>query len=246
MLLPLWVFSMCVALRSQKSAAGQWGWAIMSGILMIGGLWYGVASDAYAFSKDRHIKIVLAHEFMKHSQHDKKDLRILHATPNDISKVTFGRLALFYANHPKRYWELLERRAAQTFQSLPYGSYTQDESRWPWEQSAKFNMWWRFKAKHYPKQLWFIVGTLGTALLLGADKYLRNGSRWQSHMGLMTATLSVMAAGAFLVASTFEAEGMEKNFFIFNVLFDLVILFSVFVACASIRPVCATSNCSAS
>ena len=234
MLLPLWIF-VCIVFRNMYSDASRWGLAILSGVLMIGAIWYGVASDAYAFSKDRHIKMVLTLEFKKYSQNIDKDLHEMHATRKDISKVTFGRIALFYAKHPKRYWELLNRRAAETFQSLPYGSYTQNESHWPWEQSAKFSMWWDFKAKHYPKQLWFIGGILGTAFLLGAHKYIRSGSPWQSHMGLITATLAVMAAGAFIVASTFEAEGMEKNFFIFNILFDFATLFAAFGAYASIR-----------
>ena len=237
MLLPLWVFGICVALRFLKSPASRRGWAIATCVLMIGGLWLGVASRAYAYTKGNHIRIILGNEIKKHSKNYGKDLRELHATENDISRVTLVRIGLFYANHPKRYWNLLKRRAAQTFQSIPYGSYTRTESRWPWEQSAKFTVWWRFKADYYPKKLWFIFGTLAVSAFLGVYNYFTAHAHRQSHTGLVTATLSAMAACAFFIAATFEAEGMEKNFFLFNVLFDLVTVFSISLACMSFKSV---------
>lgn len=222
MLLPLCVFSLCIAWQNVKLRVWRWCWIIMSIFLLLGGLWIGVASHAFAATKGTNIAIVLYDEIGPHTRNFENDLREMHATRDDISKVTIGRILRFYARHPVRYWELLERRATKTFKYLTYGSYTQAESRWPWEQSSKFSIWWKFKEQHYPKNLWFVFGILAVGVIFGVHRYFREADHWQSHLGLVTATLSVMAGGSFLIAATFEANGPEKHLFLFNVLFDFV------------------------
>jgi len=234
LLIPLWCFGMCVAWSKMISRKDRHAWAVASAFLMLGGLWFGIESRAFAGTQNTNIRIVLAEEIRPHSPDYEKDLREMHATKNDISRVTLGRIGLFYARHPKRYWQLLERRAAKAFQHIPYGSFTEEASRSPWEQSSKFNIWWHFKQKHFPKYLWFIFGTLAISALFGAYNYLKGPGKWRSHLGLVCTTLSIMTVCAYLIASTFEANGPEKHLFLFNILFDLVIAFSLLPAALSL------------
>lgn len=235
MLLPLWCFGICIAWKYMGASVDRYGWVLVSVLLMLGGMWFGIASRTYAATKGTNIKIVLANEIKPHSPDFAQDMRQLYATKDGISRVTLGRIALFYARHPNRYLKLMERRAAKAFQHIGYGSYTEVESKCPWEQSSKFNMGWHFKATYYPKHLWFILSVLVIGALCGAYNYFKTLDRWQSHIGLVTATLSIMAFGAYVIAATYEANGPEKHLFLFNVLFDLVTVFSLLLATGSFK-----------
>ena len=128
---------------------------------------------------------------------------------------------MFYLRHPVRYLRLLERRANKAFSHLVHGNFTKADARSPYQQSRKFDGWWRFKDKRFPKNLWFIAGVLAVVAAGGGRLFIANPSGRLSHLALVTATLSMMAAGAFLISATFEANGPEKHLFLFNVLFDL-------------------------
>ena len=236
LLFPLWCFVVCITWEKLKFRNDRYAWAVGSALLMLGGVFFGIESRAFAATKNTNIRVVLNEEIRPHSPDFANDLRQLHATKKDISRVTLLRISLFYARHPLRYLDLLERRAGKAFQHIPYGSYTEENSHSPLEQSSKFNYWWRFKAKYFPRHLWFIFGTLTLASIFGIYNYFRAPRQFQSHIGLISTTLSFMAATAFIIASTFEANGPEKHLFMFNVLFDYVVAFSFLSLIYYVRP----------
>ena len=228
LLVPLWGFGAFAARKQMESPASRRAWTLASALLMLGGLWFGIASRAYAATKNVNVKTVLEEEIRPHSPDYAADLAQMGAIrKSDVRRITLGRIAAFYARHPVRYWNMLERRAGMAFSHLPIGCYTQEDYPDGWELSAKFSYWWRFKYCRFPKRLWFALGTLATVALWGAFNYRKAPAPWASHAGLVAATLSAMAAAAFLVATTFEANGTEKHLFLFNVLFDLAVAFAL-------------------
>ena len=229
MLIILWGFGVCCTWPCLPSTSMRWAWVLGTAVLLFGGMAWGLKSNAYAETKVNNIRIVLATEIKPHSPDYDRDLQEMNATRDDISRVTLRQIVMFYARHPQRYLELLERRAQKAFSHLGFGNYCEAESRQPWEQSSKFNLWWQFKERHYPKHLWFIAGILASGLLIGGGCRVKSRTAWIAHLGLVNMTLAVMAAGAFLIAATFEANGPEKHLFLFNVLFDEVSALSVFL-----------------
>ena len=236
LLVPLWGFGVCAARQRMAGPAARWIWIGASALLMLGGLWFGIASRAYAATKNVNVQTVLEEEIQPHSPDYAGDLAQMGATKRDIRRVTLGRIGLFYARHPVRYWQMLERRAGLAFSHLPLGCYTEADYPNGWELSAKFSYWWRFKYCHFPKRLWFVLGTLAAAALWGAYNHSKAPAPWAAHAGLVAATLAAMAAGAFLVATTFEANGTEKHLFLFNVLFDLAVAFALLPLLAARPP----------
>ena len=236
LLLPLWGFGVCSIWKKISAASIRWGWILATALLMMGSFYEGLVSRAYAATKGTNVQIVLRDEIKPHSADYAADLLEMHATPDDTSRVNLAHITLFWAKHPIRFYELLERRAAKAFAHFPYGNYTRADAHGPMAQSAKFNVLWQFKTHYYPKRLWFIMGLLTGGLLIGAWCHVQRITPWQAHVGLITATLAVMAACAFLVAAAFEANGPEKHLFLFNVIFDLVTAFSVLLISARVVP----------
>lgn len=222
MLIPLWGFGACYIWRLMQSGPARWCWILGTAILMFGGLLWGINSDAFKATKNINVLVVLIDEFKPNSPNFESDLEEMNGTEDDFSNITVGSIALFYIKNPDRYLNLLERRATKTFSHINYGNYVVVESREPYEQSTKFDVWWRFKQEHYPKQLWFVLGIPALGMFMGTWCFAKSRCWWVAHLGLITVTLAVMAICAFLIASTFEANGPEKHLFIFNVLFDLV------------------------
>lgn len=185
---------------------------------------WGMKSDAYKATKDVNIVVTIHEEILPHSKNREATLRAL-----DDPHSTFGSIARFYAKRPGRWWDLAKRRMTQAFSNTTYGNFEA-----PLRGSSEaFDEWSNWKYRYYPRSLWFwILAAAAYAGLLFANWRKRR----DRDRVVFDAMWIVGAVLQFVAVATFEANGTEKHFFIFNVLVDLLIVMAILdVSAATMR-----------
>ena len=180
---------------------------------------WGMKSDAYAATKGVNVRVHVEEELLKFSPTPVADLQVL--GKGDVFKVTFGKIAVFYAKRPGRWWSMASRRMKEAFSWTPYGNFELPLRG----ESEAFDEFSNFKKRHYPRSLpfWIAAAVLYAGALIA--KVRLGGER---NPALLSGMLVVGCILQFLAVVTFEANGTEKHFFIFNVLVDLVLVLAIF------------------
>jgi len=209
-----------IALRLFPSQAPRWRIRGAIAAAFVALFIYGMKSDAYAVTNRVNIDVTLSEEILPHSKDPTADLQEL--GDGDRANVTFGRIALFYAHHPYRWWKVARRRLHEAFTRTPYGNFEPPLVA----ESQAFDGFSTWKTDHYPRSLWFwIVAILAYGAALVAK--WRLGTAEDRTRSLASAMWVVGCILEFVAIVTFEANGTEKHFFIFNVLVDLVLVTSL-------------------
>ena len=200
----------------------NWKLRLLPAALFVGLFVWGMKSDAYAVTHDVNIRVAVDEEILKHSKTPEADVQAL--GDGNYANITFGRIAWFYAKRPVRWWELATRCMHEAFTRAPLGNFELDGGR---GESQAFDVFSTWKTKHYPRSLVFwIVLLIGYGAILVAK--WRLGDRSDRVRAVVNAMLLAGCILQFIAVVTFEANGTEKHFFIFNVLVDVVIVLSVF------------------
>lgn len=188
--------------------------------LFVGLFVWGMASDAYAVTKGINVQVTLDEEILKHSKQPEMDLAEL--GDGSRTAVTFVSIAKFYAHHPLRWWAVAKRRLHEAFTRTPYGNFERPLSG----ESKAFAGFSDWKTKHYSRWLWFwLIAICAYGALLFCR--WRTGDRDARASTICNAMWVVACILEFIAVVTFEANGTEKHFFIFNVLVDLVLLLAI-------------------
>ena len=191
---------------------------------------WGMASDAYAVTHRVNIGVTLQEEILPHSKTPEKDLQEL--GDGDVANVTFARIALFYAKRPHRWWTMCRRRMKQAFTHVPFGNFEPATAITgasnAFAESQAFEAFGRWKDRHYPRSPWFwIACAVGYVVLLSAKLYAGRTERDRA-LAILNLMLVAGCVLQLVAVITFEANGTEKHFFIFNVLVDFVLLLAGF------------------
>lgn len=204
-------------------------WARAAAVaLFLGAFVYGMTSDAYAVTNHINVAVTVGDEILPHSATPDEDLQEL--GHGDRDQVTFTRIAIFYAKRPGRWWSMASRRMHETFTHLPLGNFEIVQSASgetnAYEQST-FDVFSAWKDRHYPRVLWLWIVMI--VLYAGAlVAKLRLGTKQDATLAVVNAMLVVGCILQFIAVVTFEANGTEKHFFIFNALVDFVLVLAVF------------------
>lgn len=181
---------------------------------------WGMKSDAYAVTHQVNVNVTLDEEIFPHSKDPTADLHEL--GEGDRANVTFGRIAVFYAHHPIRWWKVAKRRLHEAFTRTPYGNFERPLHG----ESQAFDGFSKWKNRHYPRSLTFwIIVIVGYLTSLAAKWHL--GGQQDRALALVNAMWTAGCVLEFIAIVTFEANGTEKHFFIFNVLVDLLFVMSL-------------------
>jgi hypothetical protein len=142
-------------------------------------------------------------------------------------RVNYVKLLAFYAAHPARLLDLLERAADDAFVMRPayLGNYERSSGMPPRAQASAWSAWSTLRGALLPRSLWFLIAcwALGAALAADAHRQLR-GTRFALVPALWAALLamSVLQFGI----TTLGDGGLErvKQLFLFNTLMDVCLV----------------------
>jgi hypothetical protein len=183
---------------------------------------WALLSGAYAETQGRNARVTAREEILAHSPDPARDLVELGVAR--ASEVTLAGIAKFYLRHPTRWWKMARRRARETHRYLELGNFEQPLSG----LSRGFDDWSELKRRRYPRHLgWWIAVAVAYGALLVWRGSRRDETREQRNGALLHGALLFGLILQFVAVVTFEANGTEKHFFIFNVLADLLLLFAV-------------------
>jgi hypothetical protein len=181
---------------------------------------WAMKSDAYAVTNRVNVDVTLDEEILAHSHDQAADLEEL--GDGDRANVTLTRIATFYLHHPLRWWSMSGRRLHQAFTRTPYGNFELPRTG----ESTAFDGFSSWKNRHYPRSMWFWISAIAGYLAILGVRW-RLGGRHDRTSALIQAMLLVGCILEFVAIVTFEANGTEKHFFVFNVLVDLVIAMAI-------------------
>lgn len=164
--------------------------------------------------------------FQKDTVLKQNDPRIVEA----LGKLSHKDVLLYYAKHPQRFIDKLERAADNGMSIRPYylGSYDQSEGNKYGAVSYTYSTWSEFKNKHMPRKLWFVASLFAAYVLVLAVHYWRSRSL-RERMNL-EALLAIALVGMFGFAIPLLGDGeadLGKHLFLFNVCFDMMLVTSV-------------------
>ncbi|MGE5784240.1 MAG: hypothetical protein ACM3ZE_06600 [Myxococcales bacterium] len=181
-----------------------------------------IVSDAYLDTRHMNLHVVLHEEILVHSPNPQADVEEL--ALDGAQADGFLNIVRFCLRHSDRWFELLHRRMSMTFDYIPFGNFELPKTG----VSHSFDLWSEWKRKHYPRSIYFGATALVSYLGILAYKSRRIGVlRRDRNDSLFHALLALSCLAEFSVVGTFEANGPQKHFFIFNVLVDIVCLLAV-------------------
>jgi len=207
-------------------------------------VFYGVLKDSPAPREDlRSLGLteelaVLAgtNYFQKGTPIAQSDLRLRRDIYGAISHMDILR---FYASHPARLGQKLERTAASGMSIRPYylGNYEKSAGKPPGALSYRFSAWSEFKRHVLPHRLAFVALVFAGYLSLAACSLLRSADPGRRRAAEVHAWIAAAGAFSFIVPILGDGEAdLGKHLFLFNVCFDWMLVF----ACAFLLELLAT------
>jgi len=149
------------------------------------------------------------------------------------ARVSHADVALFYLRHPGRFVQKLERAAENGMTIRPYylGNFEKAEGKAPGAMAFAFSGWSEFKRGVLPNRLWLVGSFFAAYYLALAAAYLRRPDKRDRILLELGAAIGLIGAFAFIVPLIGDGEAdLGKHLFLFNVVFDLMVLISF--ACA--------------
>jgi len=142
-----------------------------------------------------------------------------------LEKLSHGDIAAYYARHPSRFMQKLDRAAENAMHIRPYylGNYDLSAGKPPGALTYTFSGWSRFKAEAMPRRAVAYFGLFAVYLSALAIAWLRSPP---GRKRLTAETMSIVALAAmFSCAVPLIGDGeadLAKHLFMFNVCFDLM------------------------
>lgn len=169
------------------------------------------------------------------------------------SRLSFGRIVLFYVRHPARLLGLAERAAEEAFSMRPsyLGSLERTyqvlrglpgKGKVEWElppeyESRAFAVWSNFKAAWVPKSLWVVVAFLMANFVAALLKRLKCDAT-EGHRRISEVHLALVAMAVLEFFSVILGDGefdVGKHLFLFNLICEMCLLFLAAYAIAVAR-----------
>ncbi|WP_058300909.1 glycan biosynthesis hexose transferase WsfD [Gorillibacterium timonense] len=149
----------------------------------------------------------------------------LHREVYDV--ISHMDILRFYATHPERFLQKLERAAESGMAVRPYylGNYEKSVGKPPGTLAYTFSAWSEFKRNHLPHTFGFISLVFACYIAVILFHYIRTRDR-RLRISLEVFLL-IAAVAAFSLAIPILGDGeadLGKHLFLFNVCFDLMLL----------------------
>jgi hypothetical protein len=143
-----------------------------------------------------------------------------------FGKMTYRKLAAFYAANPARIREAFESGAEQAFFMRPFGigNFARETGRPAGSRSRSFSAWSRIKAGVLPGHTWFVLAYLGASLAAAVHLRWKGRNRAIRTVGEIGIALVLFAAFQFAVAAVMTAAESRRSFFLFNAVFDVTLI----------------------
>ncbi|MDS0528173.1 hypothetical protein NNC19_21015 [Clostridium sp. SHJSY1] len=156
-------------------------------------------------------------------------------TENEFySKISNGKLAVFYLTHPKRLIEGMEYTASEAYRTgTSLGKCSREDSEKSITELNRFTTWSNFREKYLPNNLWFIVGVYISIIIVSTIILMKN-KRNEEVKNKIILLWCVMLIGAIQFPMPFMANGKAdtaKQLFLFNFVFDMMLVTSVSWIC---------------
>jgi hypothetical protein len=177
----------------------------------------------------------MAVEAGKHSYLDKKDYvkYVPHTeiTENEFySKISNGKLAEFYITHPFKLIQGMEYTAGKSFfTGTVLGKHSLSYSKKPIREFNRFTAWSSIRNRVFPKKLIFIVLIFMAVLAVSIFIYIKNRNR-KDIKAKIHLFWTIILIGALQFPMPFVGNGQadtEKQLFLFNFIFDIILVVSV-------------------
>jgi hypothetical protein len=145
-----------------------------------------------------------------------------------FDQVGIGNVLKFYLTHPTRFLRLMRRSAKVAF--VVRYTYLGNFDRWaglpPKSQSHAFRLWSTLKGRLVPNSLWFIIGFFGFNAVVVLLIYRQTHDIRQKIILEFAALIVLMAMAQFMIVAVGDCDiEISRHLFLFNVLFDLCVIF---------------------
>lgn len=144
-----------------------------------------------------------------------------------FGRVGFPQLLGFYATHPDRFLDLLQRAAesAFTLRSSHLGNFEKASTLPPRSQSDVFSLWSSFKRDFFPGSIWLLLGFFIANVGSIVIKLGPNRTDFDRSVAGVHALLVAMATMQFFIAVIGEGEiELAKHLFLFHALLDACLI----------------------
>jgi len=195
-------------------------------------IFFGVLKDSPHVAADmRELGIPEKYAALAGTNYFQKDTAIPQNDPTlhreVLEKLSHKDIALYYARHPDRFMQKLDKAADNAVFIRPYylGNYDQSAGKPPRTISYTFSGWSDFKLNYMPRSSgWYICLFVAYDIVL-LLLWLRTRSR---RLRLAAETFAVVnLAGIFACVVPLIGDGeadLGKHLFMFNVCFDMMVL----------------------
>lgn len=136
----------------------------------------------------------------------------------------------FYMKHPGRLIDKMEYAAENGFSIRPYylGNYEKAEGKPSGALSYAYSGWSEFKRHHLPNELWFIVLFFALYFMASVWEWIRQSNLNSRIAAELFVLLGLTGIFSFLIPIVGDGQAdMGKHLFLFNVVFDMMLVTSV-------------------
>lgn len=159
------------------------------------------------------------------------------------NKISNFKLAKFYITHPLRFLKGMEYTASNAFKtSTSLGMYSRDYSEKPITNFDRFVNWSKFRESKMPKNLLFIVSVFLIVFIISLLEYRKGNKLVKNTVMLLW---MIMCIGAVQFPMPFMGNGRAdtaKQLYLFNFVFDIILLISVFYIFSTIYDIIKTKS----
>lgn len=144
-------------------------------------------------------------------------------------KISRGKVLMFYAKHPGRFFEKLQVCAKSSFNLHFYlGNYENQDGHQALEQSKAWTPWTALLSQVVPKTLWFLVPFALLFAGVAVWEWRRQTSPGAKLLCEFFLAIELMAMAQFVLPILGDGEAdLGKHLFLFNVLGSVMLVTSV-------------------
>jgi len=152
-----------------------------------------------------------------------------------FGSIGYGKILRFYANHPSRLISLADRAMRTCFSLRPdLGNFAKSTGFPRSSKSQAFDQWSGLRVRYFPGALWFLLGFLGFnagGILIAIERRRFLGAAGSKAIPEFMAVLVIMVAVQFFAVIIAEGDlDLVRHMFLFNVLFDWVLMLDLVFA----------------
>ncbi len=216
----------------------QWADREISKYRQYNAVFYGILKDSLHPEQDLAdlgLNPDLAVDSGKHAFLD-KEAYIKYAPHGQVTADEFynqvdnGKLVKYYLTHPTRFKHGMEHTVSQAFITSTFlGKYQKKDHGKPVSEFERFTLWSFLREQHLPKNLGFLALIYSVVFMASFREY-RRGSTTAGTRARIQLLWAVMLIGLLQFPMPYMGNGAAdtyKQLYLFNFVFDLILLVSI-------------------